>query len=111
MAARLELNIGVAQIRPHRINGDFAVPMSPNMRSISGNFSSSSFSDFRCKIGGGVQPRAAAADELEQHRALVELRDELRPSRVNTNSDEPNNTTAAATTTSLNRSAHASSGV
>ena len=68
------------------------------MRSIFGKLLQQQLLGFLLQVDGGVQPGAAAADELEQHRAFVELGMNSAPSRVKTNSDEPNNTTAAATT-------------
>ena len=78
LAARLEFDVGVGQIRPHRVNGDFRradqredaldlrefLEQEPFGRALQFH---------RC-----AQPRAAAANELKQHRAFVQLRDEFR---------------------------------
>jgi hypothetical protein len=78
LAARFEFDVGVAQICSHRVNRDFGCAYQTKQMSDFWKLFEQQLFGFLLQVCGCAQPGAAAADELEQHRAFVELRDELR---------------------------------
>ena len=78
LAARLELDVGVTKVWAHRVHGDFRRANQAEETLDFREFFQQQLLGFLLQVRGRTQPGAAAADEMEEHCALVQLGNELR---------------------------------
>jgi hypothetical protein len=77
LVTRFEHEVGVGDVRPHGIGGDFSGANAGEDFLHLGEVAADDGLALLLQIKRGGKPGAAAADELEGEVALVELRDEL----------------------------------
>src|SRR5207245_1069626 len=77
LASRLELDVGVTKVWTHWVNGDFRRAEQAENALDFWKFFQQQFLGLLLQVSGSAQPGAAAADEMEEHCALVQLGNEL----------------------------------